>query len=50
MAVKVATAITMDLKKTGWEGMDWSKSGSGQGQVVDSCQHDNEHVSSTICG
>jgi len=29
MAVKVVTTIKMDLKKTGWEGMDWSKSGSG---------------------
>jgi len=50
MAVKVATAIKMDLKKTGWEGTDWGKSGSGQGQVVDSCKHDNEHASSIKCG
>ena len=50
MAVKVATAIKMDLKKTGWEGTDWGKSGSGQGQLVDSCKHDNEHASSIKCG
>ena len=50
MAVKVATAIKMDLKKTGWEGTDWGKSGSGKGQVADSRKHDNEHASSIKCG
>jgi hypothetical protein len=46
MAVKVATTIELGLKKTGCKGMDWSISGSGRGQVVDSCEHYNVHASS----
>jgi len=37
-----------DLKEIGKESMDWS-SGSGQGQVVVSCEHGNELSSYIEC-
>jgi len=31
--------IEVELAETGWEGVDWDSSGSGQRQVADSCEH-----------
>ena len=41
--------IIMNLPEVGWErGLDWS--GSGEGQVVGSCEYGNEHSGSIKCG
>ena len=36
----------MNVKETGWESVDWINLPPGQGQVVSSCEHGNEHLGS----
>jgi hypothetical protein len=38
--------IRMGLREIGWESVDWSHEGSGEGPVVGSCKHSNEPPSS----
>jgi hypothetical protein len=44
---KTADNIKMDLRETGWDGMNWID--LGQGSVDGSCEHGNELSGSIKC-
>jgi len=42
--------IKVELAETGWEGVDWDSSGSGQRQVADCCELGKGTSSFNQCG